>query len=205
MVDVRAPREREDKAIAGSVSVPLNRLVERLGELPKDRSLLVHCAGGYRSSIAASLLKRVGFVDVAESPAASPRGRPRTCPFARRSARTNGCDATVFLPSSVAFAISLFERRPVILLVLIARAVPSVVVVVAFAIPFRAGRIEPVTVVGVVAARLETIAIAVPPGNRLDTAADAWIRYGGRPARIHNRRRYDNRRPSAAREAIEAL
>jgi hydroxyacylglutathione hydrolase len=66
MVDVRAPREREDKAIAGSVSVPLNRLAERLGELPRDRSLLVHCAGGYRSSIAASLLKRVGFVDVAE-------------------------------------------------------------------------------------------------------------------------------------------
>jgi hydroxyacylglutathione hydrolase len=65
-VDVRAPREREAKRIAGSVSVPLNHLLEHLGALPKDRPLLVFCAGGYRSSIAASLLQRAGFADVSE-------------------------------------------------------------------------------------------------------------------------------------------
>src|SRR5882762_4821778 len=54
-VDVRAPREREAKRIDGSVSVPLNHLTERLAELPNDRPLLVFCAGGYRSSIAASI------------------------------------------------------------------------------------------------------------------------------------------------------
>ena len=37
-----------------------------MGELPRDRPLLVHCAGGYRSSIAASLLQRHGFAHVAE-------------------------------------------------------------------------------------------------------------------------------------------
>jgi glyoxylase-like metal-dependent hydrolase (beta-lactamase superfamily II)/rhodanese-related sulfurtransferase len=66
LVDVRNPREREQKHIAGSLAIPLNHFVERLGEIPKDRSVLVHCAGGYRSSIAASLLQRAGWDDVSE-------------------------------------------------------------------------------------------------------------------------------------------
>jgi rhodanese-related sulfurtransferase len=65
-IDVRTPREREQKHIAGSVSVPLNHLTEKLGTLPKDKSLVVYCAGGYRSSIGASLLQRAGFDDVSE-------------------------------------------------------------------------------------------------------------------------------------------
>ena len=65
-IDVRAPGEREQKYIAGSLSVPLNRLIENLEKLPKDRPLLVYCAGGYRSSIAASLLQRSGFDSVSE-------------------------------------------------------------------------------------------------------------------------------------------
>jgi glyoxylase-like metal-dependent hydrolase (beta-lactamase superfamily II)/rhodanese-related sulfurtransferase len=65
-VDVRAPREREQKHIAGSLSVPLNHLVQDLKTLPKDRPLLVYCAGGYRSSIAVSLLKASGFDVVCE-------------------------------------------------------------------------------------------------------------------------------------------
>jgi hydroxyacylglutathione hydrolase len=60
-VDVRAPRERAQKYIEGSVSIPLNHLAERARELPANRPLLVYCAGGYRSSIAASLLQRSGF------------------------------------------------------------------------------------------------------------------------------------------------
>jgi hydroxyacylglutathione hydrolase len=65
-VDVRMPREYDEKHLAGSLSVPLNHLVERMSELPKDRPLLVYCAGGYRSSIAASLLQRHGFVNISE-------------------------------------------------------------------------------------------------------------------------------------------
>jgi hydroxyacylglutathione hydrolase len=65
-VDVRGPRERESKRIEGSVSLPLNHLTENCPALPKDRPLLVFCAGGYRSSIAASLLKSRGFQPVAE-------------------------------------------------------------------------------------------------------------------------------------------
>src|SRR5580693_2906531 len=47
-IDVRAPREREQKHIDGSLSMPLNHLVRDLTTLPKDRALLVYCAGGYR-------------------------------------------------------------------------------------------------------------------------------------------------------------
>ncbi len=65
-VDVRAPREREEKHIEGSLGIPLNRLVENLETLPKNRPLLVYCAGGYRSSIAASLLQGSGFDSVRE-------------------------------------------------------------------------------------------------------------------------------------------
>ena len=52
--------------IEGSVGIPLNHLAERIGELPKNRPLLLYCAGGYRSSIAASLLQSHGFGHVAE-------------------------------------------------------------------------------------------------------------------------------------------
>lgn len=65
-IDVRTMREREQKYIEGSVSVPLNRLLEKLGDLPYGRGVLVYCAGGYRSSIAASLLQRDGFEHVSE-------------------------------------------------------------------------------------------------------------------------------------------
>ena len=65
-IDVRGPREREQKYIEGSLGIPLNHLVDNLKMLPKDRVLLVYCAGGYRSSIAASLLQAHGFGTVTE-------------------------------------------------------------------------------------------------------------------------------------------
>ena len=60
-VDVRTPREHQEKRIAGSLNLPLNHLTERLHELPRAQPLLVYCAGGYRSSIAASVLQEQGF------------------------------------------------------------------------------------------------------------------------------------------------
>jgi hydroxyacylglutathione hydrolase len=65
-VDVRTPGERAQKSVPGSVSMPLNHLPDRAGELPRDRPLLVYCAGGYRSSIATSLLQQQGFTHVSE-------------------------------------------------------------------------------------------------------------------------------------------
>jgi glyoxylase-like metal-dependent hydrolase (beta-lactamase superfamily II)/rhodanese-related sulfurtransferase len=66
VIDVRSQREREQKSITGSMSVPLNHLAEKTDSLPKDRDILVYCAGGYRSSIGASLLQRAGFEKVSE-------------------------------------------------------------------------------------------------------------------------------------------
>jgi len=66
LLDIRANKERKDKFIEGSLHIPLNHLQERVGELPSDRPLVVHCAGGYRSSIAASIIKRHGNSNVSE-------------------------------------------------------------------------------------------------------------------------------------------
>ena len=65
-IDVRSPRERADKWIADTAHHPLNSLRTAALVLPRDRPLLVFCAGGYRSSMAASLLQRDGFTNVSE-------------------------------------------------------------------------------------------------------------------------------------------
>jgi hydroxyacylglutathione hydrolase len=66
VIDVRTPSERQAKFIDGSLNIPLNHLTEKLATLPKDRPLLLYCAGGYRSSIAASLLQRANLSPLAE-------------------------------------------------------------------------------------------------------------------------------------------
>ena len=66
VVDVRNASERARKRVDGSLHIPLGRLSERVGEVPADRAVIVYCAGGYRSSIAASLLQRSGRTHVSE-------------------------------------------------------------------------------------------------------------------------------------------
>jgi hydroxyacylglutathione hydrolase len=66
VIDIRTPGEWGAGHLGGSVNVPLSQLRERIGEVPRDRRIAVHCAGGYRSSIAASLLRREGFTDLIE-------------------------------------------------------------------------------------------------------------------------------------------
>ena len=60
----RASASRNASPAAWAFRSTISR--ERLSELPADRPLLVYCAGGYRSSIAASLLQRHGFTQVSE-------------------------------------------------------------------------------------------------------------------------------------------
>jgi rhodanese-related sulfurtransferase len=66
VIDVRTPRERAAKAIDNTTSVPLSALAVRARVIPRERPVVVFCAGGYRSSIAASLLQRDGFTNVSE-------------------------------------------------------------------------------------------------------------------------------------------
>ena len=64
IIDVRSAAEHAGGHIAGSVNIPLPHLDERFGEIPTGRPVAVHCEGGYRSAIAASLLQKLGRADV---------------------------------------------------------------------------------------------------------------------------------------------
>lgn len=66
VVDVRNPGEVEAGAIPNAISIPVGQLPARLGELDPGRPTVVYCAGGYRSSVAASLLQHNGFADVSD-------------------------------------------------------------------------------------------------------------------------------------------
>lgn len=66
IVDVRNPGEVEAGAIPNAISIPVGQLPARLGELDPAKPTVVYCAGGYRSSVAASLLRRNGFNDVSD-------------------------------------------------------------------------------------------------------------------------------------------
>lgn len=66
LLDVRNAGEREAGFVAGSVHVPLAELRRRLDEVPTARPVVVYCAGGWRSSVAASLLRRAGWTDVSD-------------------------------------------------------------------------------------------------------------------------------------------
>ena len=66
VVDVRNEGEAADGAIDGAVNIPVAQLRARMSELDPSKPTVVYCAGGYRSSIAASLLREAGFTDVSD-------------------------------------------------------------------------------------------------------------------------------------------
>lgn len=59
VLDVRRPEEYAASRVAGAVNIPLHELLLRLADVPAGK-LWIHCASGYRSGIAASLLQRAG-------------------------------------------------------------------------------------------------------------------------------------------------
>jgi hydroxyacylglutathione hydrolase len=61
VVDVRGRSEYEEGHIDGAHHLLLGRIPQAHEELPRDRPLVVHCQGGYRSAIACSLLRTLGF------------------------------------------------------------------------------------------------------------------------------------------------
>jgi len=65
VLDVRELGELTSGAIEKSLSIPLGKLKSRTAELDREKLLVVHCKGGYRSSIATSMLRRAGFRDIA--------------------------------------------------------------------------------------------------------------------------------------------
>ncbi|HEX2077877.1 MAG TPA: rhodanese-like domain-containing protein, partial [Longimicrobium sp.] len=63
-VDVRNSSEYAAGHLAGAANLPLGRLAERLDELPRGRTLVVHCQSGARAGVAIGLLASRGFGDV---------------------------------------------------------------------------------------------------------------------------------------------
>ena len=63
LFDVRKKSEFDSEHLLNSVNIPLNQLNTKLDSFPKDKSFVIYCAGGYRSMIAASILKQRGFDD----------------------------------------------------------------------------------------------------------------------------------------------
>lgn len=66
VVDVRNPGETALGTIPGALTVPLARLRDEAASLDLRRPVVVYCAGGYRSSVGASLLRSLGAEDVSD-------------------------------------------------------------------------------------------------------------------------------------------
>jgi phage shock protein E len=63
-VDVRTPEEYAEGHIPGVVLIPLDELPKRLNEVPKDKTVVVTCRSGNRSSQAAQLLRDNGYTNI---------------------------------------------------------------------------------------------------------------------------------------------
>jgi hydroxyacylglutathione hydrolase len=66
ILDVREPGEVETGAFEDSIRIPLGQLPDRTAELDPSKLIVVHCKGGYRSSIATSILRRAGLREIAD-------------------------------------------------------------------------------------------------------------------------------------------
>jgi len=66
LVDIRNPGEIALGVIPGAVELPVGQMPARMDELDKSAPTIVYCAGGYRSSVAASVLRQAGFTDVSD-------------------------------------------------------------------------------------------------------------------------------------------
>jgi len=65
VIDVRHDSEWNEGHLPSAIHIPLGHLAERIAEVPDDKPVVVHCQGGGRSSIAASLLQKMGRKNVA--------------------------------------------------------------------------------------------------------------------------------------------
>jgi rhodanese-related sulfurtransferase len=61
VIDVRKQGEYLGEHVDGAENIPLDFINDSMAEFPKDTTFTIHCAGGYRSMIAASILKSRGY------------------------------------------------------------------------------------------------------------------------------------------------
>ncbi|HEY9496899.1 MAG TPA: rhodanese-like domain-containing protein [Intrasporangium sp.] len=66
LIDIRNIGELEAGTIPGARHLPLAELRDRMAELDPERPVVLYCAGGWRSSVGASVLRAAGFTDVSD-------------------------------------------------------------------------------------------------------------------------------------------
>ena len=66
IIDVRKKSEFDSEHVVGAINIPLNEINKRFSDFPRKEPFLLYCAGGYRSMIAASILKSRGYHDFAD-------------------------------------------------------------------------------------------------------------------------------------------
>jgi glyoxylase-like metal-dependent hydrolase (beta-lactamase superfamily II)/rhodanese-related sulfurtransferase len=66
VIDVRKPSEFQAEHVVNALNIPLDFINDHMSEFPKNENFVLHCAGGYRSMIAASILKSRGYNNFVE-------------------------------------------------------------------------------------------------------------------------------------------
>lgn len=61
VLDVRTPQEIEEGTLPKARAIPLDTLETKLSELPKDRTIVIHCSTGLRAEMAYNVLKKAGY------------------------------------------------------------------------------------------------------------------------------------------------
>jgi phage shock protein E len=67
VVDVRSEAEFQRGAYRGALNVPFPLLRDELSRIPRDRPVVVYCASGARSAMAARILRQAGYADVSNA------------------------------------------------------------------------------------------------------------------------------------------
>ncbi|MDB5100333.1 MAG: Rhodanese domain protein [Cyanobacteria bacterium RYN_339] len=67
ILDVRTREEFAGGAYPGALHIPVQELPQRLGEVPRDKPVVIYCAAGGRAGAAAKLLQQAGFADVSNA------------------------------------------------------------------------------------------------------------------------------------------
>ncbi len=64
LLDVRTPEEFRQARLKGAVLIPISEIERRLGEIPRNRTIVVYCAVGSRSNMVAGFLAEKGYREV---------------------------------------------------------------------------------------------------------------------------------------------
>jgi phage shock protein E len=80
VLDVRTPQEFAAGHVPGAVNIPYDQVASQLGEIPKDKDVVLYCKSGRRAGIAAEVLQASGYTKLGQlqgdMPAWSKDGRP---------------------------------------------------------------------------------------------------------------------------------